>query len=101
MKEDKVFFKGILGGLQVYVDPDMDLDIIKDEIKEKLDSSKGFFVGTDVNLVFTGREFKDDEKRDLTKYISQQINLGKIDFCDPAKKGEVKMDEIIHETDES
>ena len=40
MKENKVFLKGILGGLQVYIDPDTGLESIKKELGQKLDSSE-------------------------------------------------------------
>ena len=100
MKEDRVFFKGILGGLQVHVEPHMDLNTLTNELKEKLDSSKDFFAGTDVNLVFTGREFSDDEKQDLIECISQQICIGNVDFYNPTEKEETKMDEAIYGTDE-
>lgn len=51
MKENKIFFKGILGGLEVHIDPYMDLDHLIGELQEKLESSRSFFQGTPVNLV--------------------------------------------------
>jgi len=105
MKENSIFFKGILGGLQVYIDPHMDLDVLKEKLKEKLESSKSFFKDTYVNIVFTGRDFKEKEKQDLRDFVAQHINIGKIDFHDPAEKEaeegeEEKTEKIICGTDE-
>ena len=93
MKENSIFFKGILGGLQVHVDPQMDLEIVEEKLKEKLESSKNFFQDTPVNLVFTGRDFKDDEKEELKEFVAQQINIGYMDFYNPTEKGEEEKEE--------
>jgi len=101
MKENSIFFKGILGGLQVHVDPHMDLDILKEKLKEKLDASRKFFQDTYVNLVFTGRDFEEKEKQDIKDFVAQQINIGKVDFCNPVEKeDEEKKENFICGTDE-
>jgi septum site-determining protein MinC len=93
MKENSIFFKGILGGLQVHVDPQMDLEIVKEKLKEKLESSKNFFQDTPVNLVFIGRDFKDDEKEELKEFVAQQINIGYMDFYNPTEKEKEEKEE--------
>lgn len=102
MKENSIFFKGILGGLQVHVDPHMDLDILKEKLKEKLDASRKFFQDTYVNLVFTGRDFEEKEKQDIKDFVAQQINIGKVDFYNPVEKAadEEKKEKFICGTDE-
>ncbi len=98
MKENRVFFKGILGGLQVHVDPQMELDLLISQLKDKLAASKDFFSGTAVNLVFTGREFSDNEKQHVIDCISRQISLGNVDFSISIEKEEENMAETIYET---
>ncbi|NLI60566.1 MAG: septum site-determining protein MinC [Clostridiales bacterium] len=100
MKENKIFFKGILGGLQVNIDPHMDWDILKKQLKEKLESNKNFFQGSNVNLVFTGRNFNDKEKQDLKDFIKKEINNSNVDFRSSVVKEDINMDEPIYGTDE-
>ena len=64
----------------------MDLDDLKEKLKEKLDASRNFFQDTHVNLVFTGRDFEENEKQDIRDFVAQQINIGKVDFCNPVEK---------------
>lgn len=104
MKENKVFFKGILGGLEVHIDPQTDIKTLIDQLTEKLSSSKSFFEGTNVNFVFTGKELNDNEKQRLIDSISQQVNIGNVDFGRTIYKEETKidkpMDGTIYGTDE-
>lgn len=100
MKENKISLKGILGGLQVYVDPDTGLENIKKELGQKLDSSGVFFKDTEVNLVFTGKEFDEGERHELVGFISQRIHVGNVEFNIPTEKEEVKMDAVAYNPDE-
>ncbi|NLJ65943.1 MAG: septum site-determining protein MinC [Clostridiales bacterium] len=100
MKENKVFLKGILGGLQVYIGPDAGLESIMKELGQKLDSSKSFFKDTEVNLVFTGRELNESERNELVGFISQKIHVGNVEFNIPIEKEEAKMDAATYSTDE-
>ncbi|NLJ41728.1 MAG: septum site-determining protein MinC [Clostridiales bacterium] len=94
MKGNRVSFKGILGGLGIYIEPGLDIDILKDEIKKKLDSGKGFYRDTEVNLAFSGREFSGNEKRDLLNYIAEHIRLGKVEFTEQSIKEEAQIKNI-------
>lgn len=80
MNEKKVLFKGILGGLQVQVHPETDLTQLLEEIQVKLYSSKSFFDGTEINLVFSGRNFTQIEKHEIINYVSREINVDSIEF---------------------
>lgn len=100
MKEYKVLFKGILGGLEVHVDPNMNLDILLKELQAKLESSKSFFKGTHVNLSFVGREFSSHEKDELINSISHQIKTESIEFNGPFKEEDEKVSEKFYGTEE-
>ena len=78
----------------------MDLDVLKEKLKEKLVTSKNFFQDTYVNLVFTGRDFQDKEKQDLRDFVAQLINIGKVDFYNPVEKEEEKKEKLVSGTDE-
>ena len=80
MIEESVRFKGTRGGLNIYAAREANLPVIMDSFLKKLQSSKLFFDGTKVNLIFTGREFEPEEQKQILKLFSRYMKPGTVEF---------------------
>ncbi len=80
MNESSVVFKGVRGGLKIYIEAGYGLTRIRADLEQKLKSSKHFFEGTPVNLIFTGQTLAPSEQQDLMDFISREIEVGSITY---------------------
>jgi septum site-determining protein MinC len=83
MIEKPVLFKGTRGGLNIYIAREAGLSEIMDGFMKKLQSGKPFFEGTTVNLAFIGREFLQEEQKQILDLFSQYMQLGSVEFKGP------------------
>lgn len=80
MRETRVLFKGIRDGLEIHIEENIHIDQVKSEILKKLRGGGQFFSSSVVNLIFTGQTLSPIEKTELVELISQEINLGNVEF---------------------
>lgn len=82
MAESSVVFRGTKAGLKVVLDPNADLQKIKDDLKKKIRDSSSFFEGTSVNFVFTGKALTKEESDQIINLLSREIAMGSVMFED-------------------
>lgn len=63
--KDSVLIKGNSHGLSVYVNETSSFDVIKNELKEKLEAARNFFGANKVTLTFQGRTLSGEETDEL------------------------------------
>jgi septum site-determining protein MinC len=80
MNQSPVVFKGIKGGLKVYINADSDIEQIMDELEKKIKGSKHFFGNSQINLIFTGRRLTPQQQQNIVDLISREIEVGSITF---------------------
>ncbi|HHW70784.1 MAG TPA: septum site-determining protein MinC [Clostridiales bacterium] len=93
MKADSVIFKGMRGGLKIHIRPGSDIDNIKREIRDKLKEGRHFFDDTTVNLLFTGQTLTPSEQLELIEIISNEIEIGDVDFGEKFREQDDKVSE--------
>jgi len=84
MAERTVLFKGIRGGLKIYIDPDAPFNQIRTELIEKIRNSKQFFEGSTVNLHFSGKKLDSEEQKEILECAVREIDIGTVEFNEEA-----------------
>ncbi|MFU0800926.1 MAG: septum site-determining protein MinC [Xylanivirga thermophila] len=82
MKESSVLFKGMRGGIKVYIDDDAELSQIKSDLTSKIEENIHFFDGTAVNLFIMGKKLDPQEKGEILSLLAHDIDIGSIKFGD-------------------
>lgn len=80
MSQSSVVFKGVKGGIKVYIDANSDMEQIMDELERKIKGSKHFFVNSQISLIFTGRRLTPQQQQNIVDLISREIEVGSITF---------------------
>lgn len=100
MRQTSVLFKGTRDGLEIHIEEGSNIGQAKNDILKKLRDGGQFFGGTTINLIFTGQRLSSIERTELIEAISQEINVGNIEFRDRYKnKKETSDDSTIKEID--
>lgn len=80
MNQSSVVFKGVKGGLKVYINGDGGIEQIVDDLEKKIKGSKQFFGNSQINLIFTGKRLTLQEQQNIVDLISREIEVGSITF---------------------
>jgi len=80
MNQTSLVFKGIRGGLKVYINGDSHIEQIMDELEKKIKSSRQFFGDSQINLIFAGRRLTLQQQQNIVDLISREIEVGSITF---------------------
>ncbi len=72
-----VMLKGNRYGITVYLDPDTPIDMLKEDLKDKLGKSAEFFSNARLALTFEGRALTTEQQRELLEIIESysQLNI--------------------------
>ena len=82
MNQKSVLFKGMLDGLHIQVEPDIELESLEEALETRFKKGKKFFEGTTVNLVFSGKKFSEQERQRILNFVAPQVNLGTVVFSE-------------------
>lgn len=74
-KSNYVIFKGRKDGITVLLDRDVDFDLIKSTLHEKMADAKGFFMNGKAAITFKGRDLSEDEEQELLNIITSETDL--------------------------
>ncbi|HYE12642.1 MAG TPA: septum site-determining protein MinC, partial [Patescibacteria group bacterium] len=74
MSENAVVFKGTKEGLYILIKEDMDLDKIKDNLKDKIKPSKRFFEGAKI-VNFKGKKLTREEFDELKDLVENDYGM--------------------------
>lgn len=79
-EESLVVFKGTAEGIVVILDNEADFEAILNHFKEKLESSKTFFIGSGVSMKFRGRALTRQQQDMLLMVLANQniVNLSSV-----------------------
>ncbi|MBM7583065.1 septum site-determining protein MinC [Caldicoprobacter guelmensis] len=80
MNQSLVVFKGVKGGLKVYINGDGDIEQIVEDLEKKIKGSRQFFGNSQINLIFTGKRLTLQEQQNIVDLISREIEVGSITF---------------------
>ncbi|MCL2461054.1 MAG: septum site-determining protein MinC [Defluviitaleaceae bacterium] len=76
MGEEKlVVFKGKRDGISIWLEDKHDFDVILAAFKDKTESSKDFFSGSNTNVNFTGRKLLDEQKEELMAVLKKAMEV--------------------------
>ncbi len=81
MKES-VLIKGNQHGLTLILNPDIDFETLKEELKKKIIDGKSFFGKAKVSLMLKGRELIEEEQNALVQLITDYSDLSIICLMD-------------------
>lgn len=70
-----VIFKGTKNGLTILLSPDIDFNVLKENLKKKTEDAKKFFRGAKVSIMFKGRMLSEEEEYELLQIISEKTQL--------------------------
>lgn len=73
--QSSINFKGGKEGLIVSLDKDVDFDVIKNDLADKLEEKKEYFDGVDLIMTFKGRKLDTEERLELSEIINKKTSL--------------------------
>ena len=80
MADIPILIKGSKNGLNIYIDSRADISAIRQAYDKKLQAAKPFFSGTKVNLSFIGKEYSEEEQKELISTSERYMTLGEVRF---------------------
>lgn len=73
--ENYVIFKGSGDGIVIMLDSNVEFEIIKEHLRQKVIDAKKFFEGSKTTICFKGRELSEEEENECIEIITQVANL--------------------------
>lgn len=73
--QNLVVFKGTIDGITVLLNKDQPFEHVLQAFKEKLETHKKFFEGTQINIRFRGRSLSKEQQEDLLTLLTQQKSV--------------------------
>lgn len=75
MVRDPVKIQGTKEGLVIVVDEDVDIEVLKERIVDRIEKSLKFFEGATLNVRVKNSKFKDEELEDLKDFILKNYGV--------------------------
>lgn len=73
--QNKVIFKGTRNGVSILFDADTPFEQLCEQLTQKVEEAGKFFDGVKTPLIFTGREFTEEEEKKLLEIITSKTTM--------------------------
>jgi len=87
--ENAVLLKGTQDGITIVFDDAIEYKILKEQLAKKVEGAAKFFEGGKTSIAFRGKEFSDEEQKELVDIICEKTGL-QITFLKLEETGESK-----------